>query len=389
MDIAKIRAETPGLSHAIHMLACGSSLPPRAVTDAVIRYTEFEARIGGYEANEDEAEMLNATYDSVARLIGAKPNEIALLDNATNAWCQAFYALSLKKGDRIITCQAEYAANYVAYLHRQKTDGIEIDVVPNDESGTLDLDALENLITKETALIAITWVPTNGGLVNPAAKVGEIAKKHSIPYLLDACQAVGQMVVDVEALHCDFLSATGRKFLRGPRGTGFLYVKEKWLEVLEPAMLDHFSAPLVDTTRYELRPDARRFETWENNYSLWAGLKTACDYALDIGLEDIQARAWGLAASLREKLSALPGAKIMDLGREQCAIVSFTIDGLDPRPTAAKLREQGISIGGTNQGSSLLDASRRNLPVMFRASPHYFNNEADLDALIAALKEML
>ncbi|WP_319533305.1 aminotransferase class V-fold PLP-dependent enzyme [uncultured Cohaesibacter sp.] len=389
MDIAKIRAETPGIAHGIHLLACGSSLMPQCVLDAVISHMELESRIGGYEAHTSEAEMLDGTYDSIASLIGAKRQEIAIMENATAAWCQPFYALPLKPGDRIITCQAEYAANYVAYLHRQKRDGIEIDVVPNDASGAIDLLALEDLITERTALISITWVPTNGGLVNPAAGVGAIAKKHSIPYLLDACQAVGQMPVDVEVLGCDFLSATGRKFLRGPRGTGFLYIKEKWLESLEPAALDHFSAPLIDSGHYALREDARRFETWENSYALRAGLKAACDYAMTIGLPAIQTRAWGLANGLRERLARLPGCRIMDLGSEQCAIVSFTIEGLEPDFAVRSLRAQGIAIGMTRPASSLLDAERRNLPVMLRISPHYYNDEADLDTSVVALKALL
>ena len=389
MDIARIREETPGLGHGIHLMACGSALAPKPVIDAVAAYLDLEARVGGYEANALEADMLDGLYDSLARLMGAKRNEIAVLENATAAWCQAFYALPLKPGDRILTCQAEYAANYVAFLHRQKRDGVAIDIIPNDENGALDVAAMKAMITERTALIAITWVPTNGGLVNPAAAVGAIARKHGIPYLLDACQAVGQMVVDVDALQCDFLSATGRKFLRGPRGTGFLYVREKWLEKLEPAALDHFSAPLLDSNSYALRSDARRFETWENSYALRAGLKAACDYALEIGMEAIQQRAWALAASLREGLMTLPGTTIMDQGAEKCAIVSFVIKGLDPQQTVARLREQGIAIGMTRPASSLLDAERRNLPVMQRISPHYYNDEADLEATIAALKSLM
>ncbi|WP_119306038.1 aminotransferase class V-fold PLP-dependent enzyme [Cohaesibacter haloalkalitolerans] len=389
MDIEKLRSETPGLTHGIHLMACGSALAPQPVLNAVMAYLDLEAKVGGYEAHAQQAEMLDGVYESVARLIGAKRHEIAIMENATAAWCQPFYALPLKPGDRIITCQAEYAANYVAYLHRQKKDGIEIDVVPNDETGAMDLAALENLICDKTALITITWVPTNGGLVNPAAAVGAIARKHGIPYLLDACQAVGQMPVDVEALQCDFLSATGRKFLRGPRGTGFLYIREKWLQSMEPVALDHFSAPLVDSGHYAVREDARRFETWENSYALRAGLKVACDYAMAIGLEAIQQRAWRLAAELRQKLAGLPGCRIMDLGAEKCAIISFTIDGLDPQLAVHSLRTEGIAIGMTRPTSSLLDAEQRQLPVMLRVSPHYYNNEADLDACVAALKSLL
>ena len=389
MDIDKIRAETPGLAHGIHLMACGSALAPQPVVDAVMRFLELEAKIGGYEAHAQQADMLDGVYDSVARLIGAKRNEIAILENATAAWCQAFYALPLKAGDRIITCEAEYAANYVAFLQRQKRDGLEIDVAPSDETGAIDVAALESMITDKTALIAITWVPTNGGLVNPAAAVGAIAKKHGVPYLLDACQAVGQMPVDVEALRCDFLSATGRKFLRGPRGTGFLYIREEWLQTLEPVMLDHFGAPWVERNRYSLRPDARRFENWENNYALRAGLKVACDYAMDIGLDAINARVTMLADYFRERISTLKGARVLDIGARKCAIISFTIDGLDPRPTVSNLREQGIAIGASNPESTRLDAEARHLPIMLRAAPHYYNSKADIDAAIAALEALI
>ncbi|MEK6205913.1 MAG: aminotransferase class V-fold PLP-dependent enzyme, partial [Amylibacter sp.] len=267
LDIEKIRAETPGVAHSTHLLAAGSALMPQCVVDAVIKYTELEARIGGYEAEAEQDEVLSRVYDSVATHLGARRHEIALVPNATVAWCHAFYAMPLKLGDRILTCEAEYAANYVAMLQRAKRDGVIIDVIPSDAFGVVDLDALESMIDDRIALIAMTWVPTNGGLVNPAAEVGKIAKKHGIPYLLDACQAVGQMPVNVTDLGCDFLSATGRKFMRGPRGTGFLYVAEKWLKTLEPVMIDLFSAPWVSTDAYELRDDARRFETWENSYA--------------------------------------------------------------------------------------------------------------------------
>jgi selenocysteine lyase/cysteine desulfurase len=385
LDIEKLRAETPGVAHAVHLSACGSGLMPQPVLAAVQDHLELEARIGGYEAQDRQAEALDGVYDQVARLIGARGQEIALLENATVAWCQAFYALPLKSGDRILTCEAEYAANYVAFLQRAKRDGIVIDVVPNDASGCLDLAALEAMIDERVALIAITWVPTNGGLVNPAAAVGEIAKARGIPYLLDACQALGQMPVDVAALGCDFLSATGRKFLRGPRGTGFLYIREALIEDLEPAMIDHFAAPWVSRDRYVLRGDARRFETWENAYALRAGLGVAAAYAMEIGLGPIKDRAWALADGLRERLGSLPGAELRDLGPGTCAIVSFTLEGHEPRDVVAALHDKGINIGTSEPDSTRLDAEARRLPSLLRAAPHYYNTEDELDQLLAAL----
>ncbi|MEM6660935.1 MAG: aminotransferase class V-fold PLP-dependent enzyme, partial [Pseudomonadota bacterium] len=257
MDAAmvdRIRAETPGIGgDGVHLLACGSALMPQPVIDAITDHIQLEARIGGYEAHAARLDQLEAVYDKVSAHIGAKRNEIALVENATIAWRQAFYSLPLKAGQRILTCESEYSSNYMAYLQRAKRDGIEIDVIPSDESGALDLAALEAAIGPDVGLISITWIPTSGGLVNPAAEIGRIAKAHGIPYLLDACQAIGQLRIDVAKLGCDFLSATGRKFLRGPRGTGFLFVAEPWIERIEPIMIDLHSATWVARDRYELR----------------------------------------------------------------------------------------------------------------------------------------
>lgn len=388
IDIDKIRADTPGLKSVNHLLASGSALMPRQVVDAITDHIHLEAEIGGYEAADVRREALQTVYASVAGLINAKPQEIALMENATAAWCMAFYSLPLKRGDRVLTCQAEYAANYVAYLQRAKRDGIIIEVIPNDASGALDIAALEVMLQQPTALVSITWIATNGGLVNPAAAVGQLTRKHRVPYLLDACQAVGQMPVDVVAIGCDYLTATGRKFLRGPRGTGFLYIREALISQTEPAMIDHFAAPWIEADQYELRGDARRFENWENAYALRAGLGAAVEYAMAIGLANIQQRAWGLANSLREQLTTIPRARLCDAGTEHCAIVSFRIQGLEPREAVATLRAQGICIGASDPSSTRLDAEARGLPTVLRAAPHYYNTEAEIEQLVAALRAL-
>jgi len=386
IDLDTVRTETPGIKQGIHMLASGAGLMPTAVVEAITDHLHLEAAIGGYEAQSARVNELDGVYDSVARLLGAHRQEIALVGSATAAWCQAFYALPLKSGDRILTGEAEYGANYVAFLQRVKRDGAVIDVVPSDADGVLDVAALEAMIDDKVALIAMTWAPTNGGLLNPAEEVGAIARRHGIPYLLDACQAVGQMPVDVEALGCDFLTATGRKFLRGPRGTGFLYVRSDRLEQLEPAMIDHFAAPWVATNAYRLRDDARRFETWENAYALRAGLGAAVDYALSLGLDTIQAAAWSLADHARDLIASRPGWRVEDLGREKSAIVSFSVENLtDPRAIVLKLREQGIRIGASDPETTRLDAERRNLPTVFRIAPHYYNTRDEVDRVFDAL----
>ena len=384
-SLARIRAETPGIGRGVHLMACGASLMPAPVVDEVIRFTRLEAEIGGYEAAEAEAGALEAVYDKIAAHIGAKPHEIAIVENATVAWCQAFYALPMAPGSRILTAEAEYAANYLAFLQRARRDGVKIDVVPSDATGALDTSALEAMIGPDVALIAVTWVPTNGGLVNPAAQIGRIARRHGVPYLLDACQAAGQMPIDVGEIGCDFLSATGRKFLRGPRGTGFLYVRDEWLGRLEPVMVDLFSAHWVARDAYELRSDARRFETWENAYALRAGLGAAFDYMDAIGIEAIEARVTALARLMRERLAAIPRATVRDLGRRPCGIVSFDLARLDADAVVAAMRADGFVLGTSTPASTRIDAERRHLPTLVRLAPHYYNTEDEIAACADAL----
>lgn len=383
LDLARIRADVPSAARRAYLHNAGAGLMPRQVVDAMKAHLDLEVEIGGYAAAEQEAARLDGVYASVARLLNASPDEIGLMENATVAWQMAFYGLKFTAGDRILTCEAEYGANYVAYLQMAKRTGLVIDVIPSDGAGEIDLAALERMIDGRVKLISITWVPTNGGLANPAAAVGRIARAHGVPYLLDACQAVGQMPVDVEAIGCDMLSATGRKFLRGPRGTGFLYVRRSLLQSIEPPMIDHFSAVWVARDRYELRDDARRFETWENNYAARAGLGIAVDYALDIGLEAIEQRCRHLSSRLREGLRMLPGVIVRDLGRAPSAIVSFTIEGSEAATVVTAAAEAGITIGASNPSSTRIDAEARHLPPLVRASPHYYNTEDEVDRLVA------
>jgi len=382
IDIDRIRAETPAAARLAYLHNAGAALMPAPVVAAMKQHINLESEIGGYAAADRESDRLDAVYGSVARLLNAAPDEIALVENATVAWQMAVYALPFRKGDRILTAEAEYAANFVAFLQVAKRTGATIEVVPSDASGELDVQALERLIDERTKLIAITWVPTNGGLVNPAAAIGKIARAHGIPYLLDACQAVGQMAVDVEAIGCDMLSATGRKFLRGPRGTGFLYVRRGLLQQLEPPMIDHFAAPWVSRDEYRLRDDARRFETWENNYAARLGLGAAIDYALDIGIGPIEQRCRLLADRLRAGLSAIGSIKIRDLGRAPGAIVSFTVKGYEADAIVSSAAAAGITIGASDPASTRIDAELRALPPVVRASPHYYNTEAEIGRLI-------
>ncbi len=387
VDVARVRADTPAVSNIVHLNNAGAGLMPMPVLDAVKQHLDLEVTSGGYEAARMQAGAHDGVYASLARLIGADADEIALLENATDAWQRAFYAIPFASGDRILTVRAEYAANYVAFLQMAQRTGCSIEVIPDDSSGATDVEALARMIDGRVKLIAVTWIPTNGGLMNPAAEIGRIARANGIPYLLDACQAVGQLPVNVDELGCDFLSATGRKFLRGPRGTGFLYVRRTQLAGMEPAWIDHFGAPWTAPGTYELRSDARRFETWESSIALHLGLGAAAEYALDIGLDAIAARAFALADHLRSELAKLPDVEMRDAGDVQCAIVSFSNKNRRADELARYLGTRAINVSVSIPSSTLLDAEARGLPPLVRVSPHYYNTQDEIDALVAALRE--
>jgi kynureninase len=227
IDVERARADTPGCEHVLHLNNAGSSLPPKQVLRAVIGHVELEGRIGGYEAHEQNERAVERFYGAAAELLGARPDEIAFCSSATRAWDMAFYAFAFERRDRILTSVADYISNYIAYIQVAERTGAEIVTVPNDECGQVSVDALRDLVDEHVKLVAITHVPTNSGLVNPVAEIGAVTRATGIPYLVDACQSAGQLPLDVDAIGCDALSATGRKFLRGPRGTGFLYVRRR------------------------------------------------------------------------------------------------------------------------------------------------------------------
>jgi selenocysteine lyase/cysteine desulfurase len=385
-DVERARRETPGVQSVIHLNNAGSALPPAPVLDAVIDHLRLEAALGGYEAADAARESVEHTYDAVAALLGCRPDEIAVVENATRAWDMAFYAMRFQPGDRILTARAEYASNVIAFLQVARRTGAVVEVIPDDEFGQVSVDALLHMLDERVRLVAITHVPTQGGLVNPAAAIGSVTRAAGVPYLLDACQSVGQFPVRVDEIGCDMLSATGRKFLRGPRATGFLYVRREIIEQLEPPFLDLHAAEWTAPDRYEIRPDARRFENWETNYATKIGLGVAVDYALDWGLEAIQHRTTTLAESLRERLAGISGVTVHDQGAQRCAIVTFTKEGLSATDVSARLREAGINTSVTSVESARFDFEARGLTEMVRVSPHYYNTHDELDRLCALVE---
>jgi cysteine desulfurase / selenocysteine lyase len=386
IDVDKLRAETPGTENVIHLNNAGSSLMPQPVIDAILRYLDREIGYGGYETHRAFANELDGVYGTIAELINAESSEIAINDSATRAWDMAFYSMPFNEGDRILTTTTEYVSNWAAYLQLRNAKGIIVDVVPNTPAGEIDVAALDSMIDGTVKLISLNHIPTNGGVVNPAADVGRVAREHGIPYLLDACQAVGQLPIDVDEIGCDMLSATSRKFLRGPRGEGFLYVRSDFLHQLEPVFVELHSAPVVLPDRYELRDDARRFETWEKNYANVLGMGTAVQYAMEIGVDAIWERIQALGATARQLLDEIDGVTVRDLGAVKGGIVTFEVEGRHVIEVRELLSERSINVSISTPFSSPVDMHEREIDGLVRASFHAFNTEDEIESLVEAMR---
>ncbi len=386
IDVERARALTPGCAEVLHLNHAGASLMTQPVLDAMTGHLQREAATGGYEAAEEAAPAVEHTYDALATLLGCNRNELALTDSATRAWDIALYSLPIEPQDRILISRAEYGSNAIALLQLQKRTGCQLVLVDDDDHGQIDLAALERaLAADDVALVSLVHVPTQSGLVNPAAEVGRLCREAGVILALDAAQSVGQMPVDVAEIGCHVLAGSGRKYLRGPRGTGFLYMHESLLEHVEPVMLDMKAASWVAPDRYEVRSDARRFESWEADIAARIGLGVAVDQALDLGLDAIARRTASLAESLRARLAEIPGVTVCDRGERLCAITTFTVDGNDPVEVKARLRNEGINVSVAVTTQARLDRTFEATDSVVRASVHYVTTDDELARFVDAI----
>ena len=384
-EIQQLRAETRGTNHVTHFNNAGASLPPNAVVDTVVAYLQEEATFGGYETELKYKPELDNAYELIARLINADTDEVAIVENASAGWGLAFNGITFNKGDVIITCEMEYVTNLIGFLNVQKTYGVELNVIPNDEHGNFPLQALEAAISSKTKLIAVTQTASAAGGMIPVVAIGKIARKHHILYLVDACQSIGQIPVDVREIDCDMLAVTGRKYLRAPRGTGFLYVRKAIQDKLKLLLLDGFSTQWITESDFKMRDDARRFELYEKNRALTLGLGKAVEYALNIGVDRIWQRVQLLSASMRRQLSTIDGITVHDTGSQQCGIVTFSVAGMNSTEVKNKLAGLHINVSVGLAKSTLIYMNRHHLSSIVRASVHYYNTDDEIEVLCKAL----
>jgi len=391
LDIDRLRAETPGTRTVNHLNNAGASLMPDPVRETVLEHLDLETRIGGYEAEAARHRELQSVYDSVGTLIGADPQNVAITDNATGAFIQALSAVPFAPGDVVLTTRNDYVSNQIMFLSLASRFGIEVVRAPDEPGGGVNVRALEKLAhRRRPKLISVTQVPMSSGLVQRVAEIGAICRERGILYLVDACQSVGQMPVDVEDIGCDFLTATSRKFLRGPRGVGFLYVSDRALELgLEPLFPDLRGADWIEGDLYQPAPGARRFENFEAPVALVLGMGRAAQYAQDLGLEVIRERAWTLAESLRERLAELDGVRVQDKGEERCAIVTVSTTGHHPLDLLRALRKEGINTSRAGRDAAVFDFEEKGVDQVLRLSPHYYNTEEEIVAFVDALSRLM
>lgn len=387
-NISQLRADTPGCAHLIHLNNAGAALPPLPVLRTMQEYLDFEARTGGYEAADTKAAEIAGFYTAIARLLNTKPRNIAFATSASDAYARVLSAIPFRPGDAILTTENDYVSNQIAFLALQKRFGIKLLRARDTAEGGVDIADFEQLLKKyRPVLAAVTHIPTNSGLVQPVEEIGKICRAHEVWYLVDACQSAGQMTLDVERIGCDFLSATMRKFMRGPRGAGFLYASDRALDAgLEMMLPDMRSADWTGADQYVTVPSAQRFEYWEMPPALVLGSKAAAEYALATGMDWIEGRVKLLADITRQRLRELPGVQVLDKGAELCGIVTAHAPHWDSKLLMQKLSAANVNCRISSLIVAQIDFRRKGVTWALRVSPHYYNTEEEIAQLLELLR---
>lgn len=387
-----LRADTPGTQHVVHLNNAGASLMPTPVVEAITNYLLLEAELGGYEAADLRREAIQGFYTATADLLNTKPDNIAATANATDAYARALSSIPFERGDVILTTINDYVSNQIAFLSLQKRFGTKIVRADDDVRGGVSVeDMAAKIKSLRPRLVAVTHVPTNSGLVQPVEAIGPLCREHDVLYLVDACQSVGQLPVDVSTIQCDFLTATCRKFLRGPRGMGFLFASDKVLSAgYAPLFIDLHGASWESANVFRPVSTALRFEDWEFPYALVLGAAEAHRYALKVRLSAIAHRNAELGAYLRQRLSTLPGVRLLDEGEQLSSIITIISEYKPAEVIKAALSAERINTSLSTHGAAILDYDRKGMTTAaLRISPHYYNTEAEIDTLVDALKRIL
>lgn len=389
IDVAVERERTLGTRSRHYFNAAGAGLISQNVIQCMIEHLRQEEQYGAYEAANLVAHDIEELYTSAAELLGCDADEISLHDTATTGLRVVFDALRLGEGDTVIASRSSYVSQALRLLTLEKLDGVTLRVIDNAPDGTVDLVALETaLMQAPGAIISAVHVPTSSGLVEPVLSIGELARRHGATYILDATQSVGQIDIDVRSIGCDVLVATGRKFLRGPRGTAFNYVRRGFLETLEPWAPDVRGSIWSGQDQWTTPVSARSLETWEAATAGRLGLGVAIREAIQRGMPETERFIATGAARLRSALGAVDGVTVVDPPAATSGIVTFMVDGADARAVSRELRQRGIDTIAIPATHAQWDLGLRGFDAVVRASVHVYNDQADFDAIVAAMTEI-
>jgi selenocysteine lyase/cysteine desulfurase len=385
------RADTPGVAHRNHLNNAGAALMPTPVIDAIQDHVRLESEIGGYEAADARADAVADGYDALAEIVGAKRENIAVVGSATAGFIQALSSFDFVPGDVLVTTRCDYTSNQIQYLALSRRLGIEIVHADDLPEGGVDPASVRYIIARrKPRVVAVSWIPTNSGLVQDVEAVGEVCEAAGVPYIVDACQAVGQIAIDVTRLRCDYHSATARKFMRGPRGIGFMYASDRALARGDhPLFVDMRGARWIAADNYDVSATARRYEDWEFPYALVLGQAAAARYALDVGIDVARARSWRLAAALRDALGEIPGVRVLDRGVTRCAIVTVSAEGHHADTIVRALKERRINTVSSLREFGIYDFVAKGVETAVRLSPHYYNTEAEVDSAVGEFRALV
>ncbi len=369
-----------------------TSQKPQSVIDAITRgYDTTYATVhrGVYQRSADMTLAYEAARRRVASFIGAAaPEECVFVRGATegiNLVAQGWAERHLKAGDRILLSMLEHHSNIVPWQLVAERIGVAIDVVPLTQDGRIDLDAMAAMIRPEHRLVSLAHVSNVLGSMLDGRRAADIAHSVGAKLLLDGCQAVPRVAVDVAALDCDFYVFSGHK-LYGPTGIGVLWGRAELLESMHPVQGGGAMIDRVTFERTTYAPPPARFEAGTPHIVGALGLHAAIDYVESIGLEAIHAHETALVAATREALGRINSVRL--LGPDDAAgIVSFVVEGVHPHDVGTILDEERVAIrAGHHCAQPLMDVL--GVPATARASFGVYNGRADVDALIRGLERV-
>lgn len=383
----RLRRDTPGCQNVAHLNNAGAGLSPDVVVDRMVDHLRLEAERGAYEAARSVADEVEEGRALVAGLVGVRPEHLAFVASATAGLHRVLSTVHLQRGDRVLVSGAEYASTMLPLLQLSHRIGLRVDVIPDDTSGTTDVAALTRMLDDDVRLVCAVHAPSHNGLVNDVAGIGAALRGQGSDawYLVDACQSVGQLPLDVPALGADFLVASGRKYLRGPRGSGFLAVSPRALAHVDAYPVDVAGARWLHSDDYVVDESARRFESFETSIAVTLGLIRAVRYAQDISVPVLAGAISRNAEYLRCHLGATGAWQVQDRGRVRSGIVTVRHERISAGHAVAMLHEAGVNAWEVASDLNPRDLAGRSV---VRLSPHAYNTTEELDLAVDVLARL-